>query len=408
MNSEKHHTFPVITNISQLMHVVEQKKEILKLHDEQLGIDIISYIISCDTTFDTPHAKECRGITFDQKGNVISRPFEKFFNLNEREETMFSKLKDKKILRIMPKLDGSMITGFVLDDKVVLKSKKKAEADVAKLARRFMTPDHERLIRNLSELGYTPIFEFIGPLNRIVLQHKENKLVLLAIRENESGQYIDVNEYCSNNYPNVEVIQDFQDVVGRQFDTLKELADYVQNESTTDIEGCVVQFDDHTHVKIKTFWYMNLHHNLTFMRVRDIAELCATEQVDDYIALLEAQNADPELIRRTHDIESRVTEEIKAIESTFDLLCSKLANIQNEFQDRQKTYTAAIHLCNEYQFKDVKHLLRTVADGNDGSFDVIKYFMRFVLKEKFDLSNVAATITNDRVKYDADNIWQEG
>ena len=152
---------------------------------------------------------------------------------------------------------------------------------------------------------------------------------------------------------------------------------------------------------------MNLHHNLTFMRTRDIAELCIKEEIDDYLALLEAQNADPLLIKKSHEIEAQVTKEIENIEFTFNLLCDKLTDIKNEFNDRYKVYTASLHLCDEYQFMDPKNLMRQVVDGSS-TFDPIKYFMKHVLKQKFDLSNITAVITHDRVKYDSSTIWQEG
>jgi hypothetical protein len=54
--------------------------------------------------------RECRGICFDQEtGKVISRPFQKFFNINEKEETQQDKLDLSLEHHILEKMDGTMI-----------------------------------------------------------------------------------------------------------------------------------------------------------------------------------------------------------------------------------------------------------------------------------------------------------
>jgi hypothetical protein len=49
---------------------------------------------------------------------------------------------------------------------------------------------NQRIIKFSYEImkqGYTPIFEFISPKNRIVIEYKEKELCLLAIRNTITG-----------------------------------------------------------------------------------------------------------------------------------------------------------------------------------------------------------------------------
>jgi len=55
--------------------------------------------------------RECRGLIFDAKtGELLSRRFHKFFNINEKEESMLENMTDLSGGHIiLEKLDGSMI-----------------------------------------------------------------------------------------------------------------------------------------------------------------------------------------------------------------------------------------------------------------------------------------------------------
>jgi uncharacterized protein YqhQ len=39
----------------------------------------------------------------------------------------------------------------------------------------------------------TPIFEYVGPHNKVVISYEEENMILLAARENVSGTYLDIH-----------------------------------------------------------------------------------------------------------------------------------------------------------------------------------------------------------------------
>jgi len=56
--------------------------------------------------------RQARGIIFDVDGTVIARPFSKFFNMNEREETKVANLPWDEGCEVYEKMDGSCGVGY--------------------------------------------------------------------------------------------------------------------------------------------------------------------------------------------------------------------------------------------------------------------------------------------------------
>jgi RNA ligase len=50
--------------------------------------------------------RECRGLIFSDKGNILSRRFHKFFNVNELEETHESLIDINRPHILTEKMDG--------------------------------------------------------------------------------------------------------------------------------------------------------------------------------------------------------------------------------------------------------------------------------------------------------------
>ncbi|CAO4143290.1 hypothetical protein [Methylorubrum extorquens] len=76
-------SFPKIEHIDDVTpHVSFDKGFVVSRRPDHTVID---YVFALPETFDTPIARECRGLKFDRDGLLIGRPFHKFFNLGERE-----------------------------------------------------------------------------------------------------------------------------------------------------------------------------------------------------------------------------------------------------------------------------------------------------------------------------------
>jgi len=188
--------FPIIHNIEEVWPLVKNKKEFKLSESKEYGFSSICYFITtnCKTQFDTSISRECRGIKFSlSTGDILARPFHKFFNRGEiSEEEPNSNIS----FTIWDKLDGSMIHPIITPLKGIKLCTKAGITDISLGAESLLTKELTLKLTSLLTQGITPIFEYTSPTNRIVLKYDQPKLTLLALRENISGFYLDnLEEY---------------------------------------------------------------------------------------------------------------------------------------------------------------------------------------------------------------------
>ena len=300
--------FPTITNISDVLPAITGRDEFVVV--EKDGYTVINYNVMMADTFPdvrtiivddigvySLHAalrRECRGIIFDSKtGDIIRRPFHKFFNVNEREETQDHVIDLSHPHAILEKLDGSMIAPFIVDGKMIWGTKMGA-TDVAKPVEEFVknNPQYVDFANLWIKRGCTPIFEWCSRKQRIVLDYKEDQLILTAIRNMHTGQYMtdDVmmkfGGLLSYGITDIPVVRAFEP----QTD-MKAFLEYVRD--LEDLEGFVVRFDDGQMVKLKCHWYLQIHKaKEAILQDRNIVELILEEHLDDIKAHLPAEDRD--------------------------------------------------------------------------------------------------------------------
>lgn len=207
--------FPLIRNISDVLPAITGRDEFVVA--EKGGYTVINYNVMMADTFPDIEVeeksigsgplrelydyerylrsirRELRGIIFDSKtGDIIRRPLFKFFNINERDETQLHNLDFSKEHWVDTKLDGSMIAVFMHEDEIVYGTKMVAP-DFHELVKKFVDAsdiDYEGFCRKVIAEGYTPIFEFMHPQKRIVIDYgMEPALTLLAVRHMVTGQF---------------------------------------------------------------------------------------------------------------------------------------------------------------------------------------------------------------------------
>ena len=299
--------FPMLTGDSAMRSAVADREEI-RFMKQPNGTTVCSYIIASAETFRCNYSREARGVVFDERGQTIARPLHKFFNVNERPETQVHAIDWSKISRVMLKRDGSMIhtVAFPEDGRnFTVKSKKSFESDVAKQSKKFLLQreNYIKFCTDMTNAGRTAIFEWTSPTARIVVGYKQEELQLLHVRENHTGIYLTQSELerlsAQYDIPMVDMVPIFS-------------PDMVQSlvETTENIEGWVIQFENGDMVKLKTKWYMDRHHAMTFLRIRDIARMVVDESLDDLKAKLVGDGID---IAQILEIEEKVVREIDYI-----------------------------------------------------------------------------------------------
>jgi RNA ligase len=186
--------FPVINKINDILPFIKDHPNFyVNKKDDYIVID---YILNTPDMFLNPEQKECRGILFYEDGRIMSRRLHKFFNFNEREESRLENVDLSEPHVILEKLDGSMVTVLYTKNQIRWGSK----AGIT-----FITNQVEDFIEKqtninyikfgeiLYNMDYTPIFEWCSRKNRIVIDHPVDKLILLAIRNNITGEYVNIH-----------------------------------------------------------------------------------------------------------------------------------------------------------------------------------------------------------------------
>ena len=279
--------FPIINNISDVLPAIEGRDEFVVAVKE--GYTVINYNMMMADTFDCNIRRECRGIIFDTvTGDIIRRPFHKFFNVNEREETQDNVVDLSQSHAILEKLDGSMIAPFVVNDQLIWGTKMGA-TEVAEPVEDFvlLNENYSQFARFIIRRGYTPIFEWCSRKQRIVLDYKEDQLILTAIRDLTTGRYmsLDLVTNTADLYfiPTVRAFEPQSD--------MKSFIEYVR--LLEDREGFVVRFDDGHMLKLKCDWYVQIHKaKEKILQDRNIVELILDGKLDDVKAHLPQEDRD--------------------------------------------------------------------------------------------------------------------
>lgn len=277
--------FPLIKHIDDVWSLVRDCPAFIKAHRNEYTV--INYAYSDVETFPnvtdlaTAMRRECRGLVFDgYSGELISRPFHKFFNVNEKEETQEHLLEYvKEPHYILEKLDGSMVRPVKLASGIrwmtkmgITDTSMQAEVLVAK------NPQYTKFAEYCIENGMTPIFEYVGPDNRIVLDYTKEDLILLAIRYNYYGTYISHH---------------ILPMWTRGFDIpiVHETKHPTKDEEGR--EGIVITYLNGHRVKLKTEWYVRLHKTKDLLSSeRHLVRHILEDTLDDLIPLLPDKDKD--------------------------------------------------------------------------------------------------------------------
>lgn len=222
-----------------------------------------------------------RGTLFDKNGQIIRLCLHKFHNLNERLENQFDAL-DWSSFETFDKLDGSLVAPFILNGVIRWGTK----AGIT-----HMTDDIEAFISDKSkynlfasdmiQMQYTPIFEFMAPQHRVVIDYgPEPKMTLLAIRDMLSGQYLSYDEM-------IKIVASYAIPLVRRWviNDAKSLINMVKD--LKGAEGVVIRFPNDHRVKLKADDYCLLHKTRSSVeQERYVAQATLTETLDDLLPIL--------------------------------------------------------------------------------------------------------------------------
>jgi RNA ligase len=246
-------------NLEVLSEYID-KGSVVKQNHPTLPLSIYNY--SRTTQYDgmwDDITLNCRGLVLDNEGNVIAKPFPKFFNYEEHKPEDIP----NENFEVYEKMDGSLGIVFHYNDEWHVATRGSFTSEQAIKGKELLDTQY-----NVSSLRKTRtyLFEIIYPENRIVVDYGDDeKLILLAVMDTESGEEIPSSALYF-------MVEDGWDVVttyktwGEDWETLK-------TEISKDNEGYVIRFSGGMRMKIKGTEYVRLHRILTNFSNKDIWEL---------------------------------------------------------------------------------------------------------------------------------------
>jgi len=255
---------------------IDNKKILANKHPEY-DIWILNY--SKDTQFERTwdiYTLSCRGLVIDAEGNVLARPYKKFFNYEE----VCDKIDMNRRFEAYEKMDGSLIILFYYakEQKWIVASRGSFISKQAVLAQEILNKYN---IENLNKTN-TYVFELISKFNRIVVNYSDvEDLVLLGCIDTKTGEETSYDEMC-NTY------KEIFPIVKRYFkyDDVISIADLKLLEEDNR-EGFVVRFENGERIKIKFKSYVKLHGIVTNLSSKDIWKcLCDGIGLDNIINII--------------------------------------------------------------------------------------------------------------------------
>lgn len=188
---------------------------------------------------------QCRGLILDAEGKVVAKPFKKFFNYEEylRE----NKEIPHESFEVYEKYDGSLGILYWVEGEPRLATRGSFVSEQAIKGTEIL---NQKFKSYPFDKKYTYLFEIIYPENRIVLDYKGKKdLILLAVIETDTGKELP--------------LQNFSDLgIAKKYDGIKDISILRENQELNR-EGYVIRFSSGLRLKLKFEDYVRLHKLIT-------------------------------------------------------------------------------------------------------------------------------------------------
>jgi len=204
---------------------------------------------------------QTRGLVTDNKGNIVARPFKKFFNDSEKKHT------PTPDFDVYEKMDGSLGILFHYEGGWVLATRGSFTSDQAvKGFEMLQKYEYQKLHKD-----YTYLFEIIYDDNRIVVKYDYEDLILLGMIHTKTGYEVDL--YGEGNDVRLKnLITNLGFKVVKKYDGINDYS-ILKGMIKDDEEGFVVKFSNGDRMKVKGEEYLRLHKIMTNVSTTAVWEM---------------------------------------------------------------------------------------------------------------------------------------
>lgn len=282
---------------------------------------------------------QCRGLVTDTDGNVVARPFKKFFNMEEGKHTPTSEFD------VYEKMDGSLGILFMYRGEWIFASRGSFTSDQAIKGKELL----DKYDLDLLSPGYTYLFEIIYPENRIVCEYNYEDVVMLGCIEVTDGGEVDIhNEYYTNNF---NVVKRYDGI--KDYSTLKGIIKDNQ-------EGFVIRFSNGERMKIKGEEYLRLHKIMTEISTKSVWEVLSNgDNMEDLL-----KDVPDEFYTKIKEYENILKNEFNTLKKEYEWIFNKVRNTYFEVYGKEFTRAEFASLAKRYKYPSI---LFSMLDGRDVS-----------------------------------------
>jgi hypothetical protein len=259
-----------------------------------------------EAKFDNPMVCECRGIILNSKNwSVVSRSYDKFFNAGEGLAAPI----DWHTARVQEKVDGSLVVLYWYDNawRVQTSGTPDASGEVSGWKFTF----EELFWKVWNELGYRLpsgpsnlcyAFELCTPYNKVIVQHKKNRLVLHGVRSTRGNNY-KIDQFAKD--------YNWECVKSLSLRTLEDIMEMCKLLDPVEQEGCVVVDAYWRRIKIKTPQYVALAHMRDGMGTKRMLELIRSNESSEFLSYF------PEWTDLYHFVKDKYEELVNQLQLTY-------------------------------------------------------------------------------------------
>lgn len=284
------------------MNLLQQFKELdgvkVKKHE---GLYICTYS-NLGVDWNNELYRMARGIVLNRQGEVVARPYKKFFNYQElqnrddlSEDTKLLSLWGDEEYVATEKIDGSLAIVFwnPIKNCISYATSSSLSSDLIDSIKDYIENKSNinlLLLKNYAK-ECTLTFEYTSKNNKVVINYPKESVILHSIKETKTGREIPYNDLVNiSNDLNVDLVKSYPL-------TKEELLEKL--ETAEDLEGFVILFKSGKRLKLKTNWYFERHRSVgiyfgkvfTNANYTYVFEALENDTLDDLFAESSIRNA---------------------------------------------------------------------------------------------------------------------
>ncbi len=255
-----------------------------------LDLSIVNYTnraqVSHDSDVWNVVTMNCRGIIFDHEANIVAKGYKKFWNHTQNGAGLNYDLDEP--VQVTDKADGSLAILYPSGDRYAIATRGSFESDQAISATALLQARYPDFV---PPAGYTMLFEYVGPDNRIVLQYDKEDLILLGGVCDFGALYGHLNDSKHTvglfEAGGPELFPEWPGPVTKVFD-YKTFGEVLASPPKDGTEGYVIRFTRTCEqIKSKNAKYVQLHRIVTGLNERSVWEHLMNNN-GNYLYLLES------------------------------------------------------------------------------------------------------------------------